>query len=397
MEITRENKSFEIEAFQTNLTIERFLGVVSGEPTNATIVVISGIHGNERAGVVASKNVINTLQKSQIKFNGNFYAISGNLNALKKNIRFHTVDLNRVWTTTQVEDICNSINGFNPDIKEQIALYNCIKDILKKNEGPFYFIDLHTTSADTEPFITISDSLNNRKFTSNFSIPVILGIEEYLEGPLLTYINEYGHISLGFEGGQHEDNKSIENCEAFLWLSLVMAKCINKTQVINYKKYEHLLCKKKKEREFYEIINKYHIEELEDFKMLKDFKNFQVISKNELLAYSNGNEVRATFDGYIFMPLYQKQGKDGFFIIRKISRHWLFLSKIVRMLKFHYLLRILPGIKQDRKNKYTLIVNVKTAKFLATEIFHLFGYRKKIKNGSKWYFIKRDRKVSQFY
>ena len=64
-----------------------------------------------------------------------------------------------------------------------------------------------------------------------------------------------------------------------------------------------------------------------------------------------------------------------------------------RKLHLHHLLRTLPGIKQDKSDKYTLIVNHKTAKFLATEIFHLFGYRKKVLQNEKWVITKRDRRI----
>ena len=57
---------------------------------------------------------------------------------------------------------------------------------------------------------------------------------------------------------------------------------------------------------------------------------------------------------------------------------------------------MLPGIKQDTSNKYTLIVNPKTAQFLTNEIFHLFGYRKKVIKGNKLNFIKRDRVIKKF-
>ena len=98
--------------------------------------------------------------------------------------------------------------------------------------------------------------------------------------------------------------------------------------------------------------------------------------------------------GYIFMPLYQKKGDDGFFIVNKVSRFWLNLSILARKLHVDQLLRILPGISQDPYCKYTLQVNPKTARFLATEIFHLFGYRKKVKKGDFIYFTKRDREIS---
>ena len=35
------------------------------------------------------------------------------------------------------------------------------------------------------------------------------GIEEYLNGPLLSYINELGYVAFGFEGGQHDDISAI--------------------------------------------------------------------------------------------------------------------------------------------------------------------------------------------
>lgn len=52
-------------------------------------------------------------------------------------------------------------------------------------------------------------------------------------------------------------------------------------------------------------------------------------------------------------------------------------SILLRKLKLDHVLRLLPELK-DKLNAYTLIVNPKTAKFLASEIFHLFGYRKKL-------------------
>ncbi len=72
------------------------------------------------------------------------------------------------------------------------------------------------------------------------------------------------------------------------------------------------------------------------------------------------------------------------------------LSSLARTAKLHHFLRLLPGIKQDPTNQYTLIVNPKTARFLATELFHIFGYRKKVRKGEKMHFIKRDRKISDF-
>ncbi len=361
-----------------------------------TVIVFGGIHGNEPAGILGLKRVINRIEEDALLLKGNFYAIAGNLNALQKNIRFEKSDLNRLWTKDQIRSLNELNNHENPEKEEQRAIYNIIKNIVSNNHGPFYFIDLHTTSAETIPFITISDSLNNRKFTSNFSVPIILGIEEYLEGPLLTYINEYGHVSLGFEAGQHNDHKSIENCEAFIWLSLQIANCINKEDLDNFHLYEEIMSKSTQNYNFYEIDDLYLVNDQEDFMMIDGFENFTSITKHQVLAISNSREIKARMHGQLFMPLYQKQGREGFFIITKITKFWLQLSVIVRRMKLDNIFRILPGIRRDTTNKHVLIVNPKIAQFLTTEVFHLFGYRKKIKKGNKLYFIKRDRKIIDF-
>jgi len=386
----------EIESFDKKISINRVLSTIKGKNEKPSVVIFGGIHGNEKAGIYALDKVIQKTEVQGIKFRGNFYAISGNLNALQKNIRFDTEDLNRMWTDDHLEYINTSNNGFSADENEQIAIYEIIKKVLSKDIGPFYFIDLHTTSSNTTPFITISDSLNNRKYTNNFDVPIVLGIEEYLDGPLLTYINEYGHIALGFEGGQHDDNESVINCEAFIWLALEASGCVKKDQIAGYKDYKRVLSENGFDREFYEIDYRYLIKGHENFMMNKGFNNFDRIHKDELLAYSNAREVKATMNGLIFMPLYQKQGEDGFFIITKISKFWLTLSAIVRKLRLHNILRILPGIKKDPTNSYTLLVNPRTAKFLAVEIFHLFGYRKQVVKDNRLHFIKRDRKVKEF-
>lgn len=383
----------EVEALDKGFIVKRVLGSIKGIKEKPTVVFFGGIHGNEFAGVSALRTVYKELKEKSISLKGNFYAISGNTVALKEKKRFIDIDLNRIWTKEQLDEDSDILCS---EFIERDSIYQTIKNIVTTEKGPFYFIDLHTTSAETQPFITISDSLNNRKFSKIFSIPTILGIEEYLDGPLLTYINEFGHIALGFEAGQHYKESSIELSIAFIWLTLEASGCIDKKEIKRYTFFKHYLSLFKNKQEFYEIDYKYQIDKNEQFTMLNGFANFETIQKNQRLAESNGNVIKSPLKGQIFMPLYQKQGDDGFFIITKVSRFWLNLSIIVRKLKLYHILRILPGIKEDKSNTYTLIVNPKTARFLAIEIFHLFGFRKKTIKNNCLYFTRRDRKISSF-
>ncbi|NVK53425.1 MAG: succinylglutamate desuccinylase/aspartoacylase family protein [Flavobacteriaceae bacterium] len=377
----------------TKLKIQRIIGDVKGSKGTPTVIFFGGIHGNELAGVKALQKVYTVMVEKEIPLVGNFYAISGNIQAIEKNERFVDVDLNRIWTK---DALANTTNTNFTEYNERTSIYKVIKEIVAIEAGPFYFIDLHTTSSETNPFITISDSLNNRKFSNVFAMPTVLGIEEYLEGPLLTFINEFGHVALGFEAGQHYNETSIDNCVAFIWLALEASGCIAKSEIEKYDFHKHYLSFFNDVQDFYEIKYKYQIGKQERFAMLDGFTNFETITKHQKLAISNGSIVGSPMEGKIFMPLYQQQGDDGFFIITRIPRFWLYLSILVRTLKLYHVLRILPGIKQDNRDTYTLIVNPKTARFLTTQIFHLFGFRKKSIQNNRWYFTRRDRKINAF-
>jgi succinylglutamate desuccinylase len=312
------------------------------------------------------------------------------LNAIAKNIRYETTDLNRLWTRAQVQKMKERQTFDSQEEREQYELYSCIQDILQRHDGKFIFVDLHTTSSETIPFVTISDSLANREFVMHLNVPIILGIEEYLEGPLLTYINEFGHVALGFEAGQHEDPKAVTNCEAFIWKVLQNVGALPQNSTVVEAIYKRLDTDDFTKTHFYHISDRYKLQADEEFTMKSGFKNFDTIQKSQQLATSNQQMVTARFSGKIFMPLYQKQGDDGFFIITKVSFFWLQLSKIIRTWNLHHVLRILPGVRQDVGNAHALFVNPRIAKFLTTKIFHLFGYRKKVLKVDKWYFIKRD-------
>lgn len=375
---------------------KRILGEFYGTNNGPTVVVFGGIHGNEKAGVHASNKVIQKIKERHIKFKGNLHIILGNINALNKGIRFEKVDLNRIWQNEHIADLETRMGDLTAEEKEQSDILTIIKNILAHQPGPFYFLDLHTTSASSVPFITISDSLNNRKFSSNFPIPVVLGIEEYLNGPLLTFINEYGHVALGFEGGSHDEASSIVNSEAFIWKALVHSKCMDASELSDYDQYKKVLSNLCCEYQFFAIKYRYELKEQEQFLMRPGFENFESIEKNQFLATSNGEDIISPRRGRIFMPLYQELGEDGFFILTRISKFWLGLSIVARKLKFNHFLRLVPGVKKDPNNNFTLIVNPRVARFMTRPVFHLFGYRQQIYKDDKLHFIKRDRKISDF-
>ena len=361
------------KALNNKIKINRILGKIKGPTAGATIVFFGGIHGNETSGVFALKDALEGINPAFV--NGTIYGISGNLNALKKHQRYIDSDLNRLWTKEYIKVIKNK-STLNADETELIELFDILNDILKNNTPPFYFIDLHTTSSKTLPFITINDALINRKFSKQFPVPIVLGIEEYLNGPLLSYINQLGYVSLGFESGQHDDTSAITNSIAFIYLALVYSGVLEEEAVINFSNfYEQLKTEANNNSSVFEVVYLHKIEQNETFNMINGFKSFEKIKKGTKLAISNKTEIKAPYKGSIFMPLYQQKGEEGFFIIKPINPFILKLSAILRRVRIDNLLVLLPGISWFNKKEGVLQVDLRVAKFYAKSFFHLLGYR----------------------
>jgi hypothetical protein len=360
-------------ALKRSITLNRIIGKIEGHKKGPTMVFFGGIHGNETAGVFALNTVFSALDRKDIS--GTLYAITGNISALKENKRYVNNDLNRLWFSDRIKEIQDK-TSLNTEEAELLELFKIIHDILETETGPFYFIDFHTTSSKTIPFITINDALINRKFSSLFPVPLVLGIEEYLEGPLLSYINQLGYVSLGFESGQHDEKEAVSNSQAFIYLALVYAKAISPNAVEGFPIYYQQLKEQCHNiQDAFEVTYLHRVKPADNFKMVSGFKSFEKISKNNILAHDINGEIVSKHNARIFMPLYQKIGEEGFFIIKPIKPFFLKLSEFLRRIKFDSFLVILPGVSWANKQKQVLLVNLKIAKFFAKSFFHLLGYR----------------------
>ncbi|WP_175402745.1 succinylglutamate desuccinylase/aspartoacylase family protein [Mangrovivirga cuniculi] len=376
------------------IKVGRLIGKIEGKKEGPSMIFTGGIHGNEPSGVFAIREVIEEISRNKIKVRGNIYGISGNLKALGKGHRYEKYDLNRLWTKKKIESLLNDVQKEPAqDIIEQKEILTEIRKILNEDNGPFYFFDLHTTSSETNPFLTVNDCLANRKFAELFPVPMILGIEEYLEGPLLSYINELGYVAFGFEGGSHGDKSSVDNHKAFILLALVHAGMIKRKSFNYYKYYDQLAKTSFDSHEIFEIFYRFQVFDNSKFKMKPGFVNFQKIKQGTILAKYNGERIKAEENARIFMPLYQNQGDDGFFLIRKVSPFFLKLSEKLRTLKVDKILPVLPGVKWHNKEKDTLEVNTTIAKFFAKRFFHLLGFRAIILGENKYLMKNREKAV----
>ncbi|MCB9185471.1 MAG: succinylglutamate desuccinylase/aspartoacylase family protein [Flavobacteriales bacterium] len=385
---------FYSKALDKHFEVERIIGEFHGDEDGPVLVFFGGIHGNESSGVVALIEVMEEIKKMNPRIKGSIYAITGNTNSLEKGQRFDKEDLNRIWTKDRIRRIEKGdykLDELNADELEQLELFQIGKEIFAKHAHQVYCIDLHTTSAPTVPFITLNDTLINRDFATKFPVPVIIGIEEFLVGPLLSWVMEIGYPSLAFEAGEHYSLNSIKYHKAFVWLSLIYGGLIDESEVPDFgKHYLTLAASNADHGKVMEVFHRKGVTTEEKFTMKPGYANLQPVVKGERLADNIDGAILAPENGRVFMPLYQSQGSDGFFLAREVAPFWLKLSASLRKMKFDSVLTWLPGVKRHPKESYTLIVNKRVARFLAVQIFHLLGYRTKVQRQDELYFSKRE-------
>jgi succinylglutamate desuccinylase len=344
------------------------------------------IHGNEPAGVEAVSRVMAHLEGERVAIRGRLIAITGNLIAVRVGARFVDGDLNRCWTPEKVGSLRAGMRSPGPvsEDGEQLELLQILQEELDQATGRLYFLDLHTSSAEGPPFLTVGDTLYNRRFARGFPLPLILGLEEQVDGALLEYLNNLGFTTLGVEGGQHESSDSVDRLEAVLWLALVRAESIGAGDAPDLPPRRRVLEEARGGIPgVIEVRRRHAITPEDQFRMEPGFENFQPVVKGELLARDQHGLVLAPEGGRILLPLYQGKGNDGFFIAREVPRAWLGVSSLLRRLRLGALLRFLPGVRRAPHHREVLIVNTRVARWFSLEVFHLFGFRKLRRAGAE--------------
>jgi succinylglutamate desuccinylase len=359
----------------------RVIGRYSAGREGPGIVVIGGLHGNEPAGVIAAGRVLERLERERCPLRGEITALAGNLAALARGTRFVDYDLNRCW----LEETVATPRGHSEDAELAELI-----EAMDRVPGPRVIVDLHTTSGPTPPFTLMSDVRRNRRIAFALPAPVILGLEETIDGTLLEYMTERGHTALVVETGQHEDPASADLHEAVIWMALEATGALDADDVPErdvWRRRFAAACRGLPR--VVEVRHRHAIGRGEGFRMEPGHVGFEKVTRGQVLGHDRRGPVHAPEDGRLLMPLYQQQGNDGYYLIRKVSRFWVWLSTALRRLKADRLLPLLPGVRRHPELAHTLIVDPKVARVLVVEIFHLFGFRKHRAEGDRLVFTRR--------
>lgn len=368
----------------------RVLGLVDGELDGPTLIAIGGVHGNEPAGVEAILAVLESLRSDPASLKGEFVGLTGNRIALAKGRRFVDVDLNRLWSYNGSGPVHDKTTREAVEVREQIALQQAIVEVGKRAKGPVYIVDLHTTSGEGPGFTAIGDTLANRSFASAIPVPLVLGLEELVDGTLLEFLDESGFVSTVFEIGQHEEDVAAERGVAGLLIALAQAGLLDASRdsrVHGARRY--LAAETRHLPPVVEMRRRHPVLAGDGFRMVPGFRNFQPISDGEVLAHDQDGPIRAEGPARILMPLYQELGEDGFFVIREIKPFWLKVSSVLRRIGVCRLIPLLPGVRFRDTGRGVVEINKKVARFYALQVFHLLGYRKRREDGEHLLMIRR--------
>ena len=125
-------------------------------------------------------------------------------------------------------------------------------------------------------------------------------------------------VPVTFESGQHDDHLSVNRAIAAITNCMRTIGCVRADDVEN--RHDDLLIEYSKNLpKVAKLIATHRILKEDGFEMKPGFLNFQEIKKGEVLAHDNHGDIQAVANGHILMPLYQSQGEDGFFLIKKVE------------------------------------------------------------------------------
>jgi len=311
---------------------DRVIGERVGNKPGPLMIVFAQIHGNEPAGYKAVEELFKAIDLEYLKndtfeFCGRIVALQGNVKAAQAKVRYIKKDLNRSWLPKEIDRIrkTEAIENLDPEdqeIKENLDLIDAYIDLCQPTR--VVVLDLHTTTAHGGLFTIPSQNPEARRIGLTMHAPVLHGFLEGLKGTTLHYFSqenfEVDMNAVCFEAGQHQSEDAYKHAvsatiQCFKAIGGFYAKDIEI-------RHDQLLQERSKGLPLEaKLVYVHEIGPQDDFRMVttKIYNNFDPVAKGEVLAYDKNGPIESPYDGLILMPLYQKQGSDGFFIIQEIT------------------------------------------------------------------------------
>jgi len=301
--------------------MNRIIGKIKGKEPGPLVLLVGGVHGNEQESLHALDRVFERIASQALSVKGEIVGIAGNRQALEVKQRYIHYDLNRSFTESHLGYMRSEKARLRQAEDREVRELSGLLDEFAREKHPLkILVDLHTTSAARGNFVIVPEYYANHPVVQALELPVIINLENFLKGTLSMHACQEGFLGMAFEGGQIGTDDAVDLHEAGIWMLLHRSGVVegleqtflDQCSIILHKQSENLPRQVK--------VNSMHmIHEGSEFSMKPGYFNFKPISKGEALAKDKNGEIVAPQDGMIFMPLYQKQGNDGFFIVEEVG------------------------------------------------------------------------------
>lgn len=317
---------------------DRIIGAFGGAGSGALVLAFGAMHGNEPAGVQALQAVFRMLEEASrepgFQFQGKLIGLLGNRRAYTAGQRFIAHDLNRYWTSAnlqlnRLQSQADQTQDFSAEDWEMTELLDFFQaEISATKPDTVVVLDLHTTSAQGGIFCIPADDAPSLRLAKELHAPVLLGMLQGLEGTMLHFTSGgrfvfggYPHHAIGvaFEAGQHDDPRSVSRATAAILHCLRASGCLPEHA---FQEHPDALLQDSRSGSLPRVTRLryvHHIDPGTQFHMRPGYVNFQPIEKGEHLADDNAGPILAPLAGLILMPLYQPRGSDGFFVVEEIK------------------------------------------------------------------------------
>jgi predicted deacylase len=268
-----------------------------GPHVGARLIVVGGVHGNERCGTSAIHRVTAEIERHGIARGSVTFVAVANPLARAKGTRAGDRNLNRSLGTR------SSPTAFEDHVANHLCPLLARHDVL---------LDLHSARSVTTPFAMVGP-MNNEGTLEPFAraaeeraLARRLGVGRFVDGWLSTYARaaeresgigttEYmraqGGIAITLECGQHDDPEAAEVAYRAILASLAHLGLTAEPSPPQTSEIEYL--------GLYDVVVREH----EDDTLARTWCSFDPITKDDLLATrSDGARVVAEEDGVVLFP-----------------------------------------------------------------------------------------------
>ncbi|MCX6714477.1 MAG: succinylglutamate desuccinylase/aspartoacylase family protein [Candidatus Uhrbacteria bacterium] len=288
--------------------ISESIAKVVGEQKGPTVVLLGGIHGNERTGVEVVKKLAYQFEHGEKKLaSGVLYLILGNPKAIERNTRGSEdhADLNRCFKYDVLERV--------PETYEQTRAHEIAKILATADIS----IDLHATNKPSVPFLCCAVDEAHEKIYQWFDCDRVLADPRYILGGESVTTDEFidlqGGVGICYETGQSTDLTRVDEV-----LGDVMNVFIDQGMIDGFVPTRNTIG-----RSIYELMSVINLTDAGfRYEGTLGGGSFEEFTIGQTIGYVGDEPVVAEFDGVIVFPKIpelQTLGKPVVYLAKKIK------------------------------------------------------------------------------